>query len=337
MTEHQTLELGDVVLQSGMTYRNARLAYRTYGQLDAARSNAIVLNTPFGATHTDIEFWIGPGRALDPEQHFIVIPNMFGNGLSSSPSNTPPPFDCGRYPHFTVCDNVTLQHRLVAGALGIGRLRLAVGWSMGAQQAYHWAALYPEMVERLAAICGSARTSPHNFVFLEGVKAALTADAAYRDGWFHEHPVRGLRAMGRVYAGWALSQAFYREALWRKTGATSLEDYLVSAWEGNFLRRDANNLLAHIWTWQHADVSANDSYRGDFARALGAITARALVMPGATDLYFPVADSELEVRLMRNAELRPIPSLWGHRAGSNPFDPADSGFVDGALKGLLAS
>ncbi len=337
MADNQTLELGDVVLQSGMTYRNARLAYQTYGRLDAARSNAIVLNTPFGATHADVEFWIGPGRALDPEKYFIVIPNMFGNGLSSSPSNTPPPFDRGRYPHFSVCDNVTLQHRLVAGTLGIRRLRLAVGWSMGAQQAYHWAALYPEMVERLAALCGSARTSPHNFVFLEGVKAALTADAAYRDGWFHEHPVRGLRAMGRVYAGWALSQAFYREELWRKTGASSLEDYLVSAWEGNFLRRDANNLLAHIWTWQHADASANDLYRGDFARALGAITARALVMPGATDLYFPVADSELEVRLMRNAELRPIPSLWGHRAGSNPFDAADSGFVDGALKGLLAS
>jgi homoserine O-acetyltransferase len=337
MSDHQTLDLGDVVLQSGMTYRGARLAYKTYGRLDAERSNAIVFCTPFGASHADLEFWIGPDRVLDPDAYFIVIPSMFGNGLSSSPSNTPPPFDRGRYPQFTVFDNVTLQHRLVVGTLGIRRLRLAVGWSMGAQQAYHWAALYPGMVERLAAICGSARTSPHNFVFLEGVKAALTADGAYRDGWFHEHPVRGLRAMGRVYAGWALSQAFYREALWHKTGASSLEDYLVSAWEGNFLRRDANNLLAHIWTWQHADLSANDVYRGDFARALGAITGRALVMPGSTDLYFPVADSEAEVRQMLNAELRPIPSLWGHRAGSNPFDPADFGFVKDAVRQLLAS
>lgn len=336
MTDYQTFDLGNVVLQSGLTFRGAKLAYKTYGKLNADKSNAIVFNTPFGASHLDIEFWVKPGAALDPEKYFIVIPSMFGNGLSSSPSNTPAPFDRGRYPHFTVYDNVVLQHRLIAQELGIKKLKLATGWSMGAQQAYHWATIYPDMVERLAPVCGSARTSPHNFVFLEGVKAALTADAAYRDGWFHEQPVRGLRAMGRVYAGWALSQSFYREELWRQAGASSLEDFLVVGWEGNFLRRDANNLLAHIWTWQHADISANPTYKGDFKKALGAIKARAIVMPGATDLYFQVADSEIEVKNMGRAELRPIPSIWGHRAGNNNIHAADFKFVDDALKELLA-
>jgi len=336
MTDYELLDLGNVVLQSGLTYRGAKLAYKTFGKLNADKSNAIVFNTPFGAHHTDIEFWIKPGHALDPEKYFIVIPNMFGNGLSSSPSNTPAPFDRGRYPHFTQYDNVTLQHRLIHDTLGITRLKLAVGWSMGAQQAYHWAALYPDMVERVAPVCGSARIAPHNYVFLEGVKAALTADAAFRDGWFHEHPVRGLRAMGRVYAGWALSQTFYREELWRRTGASSLEDFLVVGWEGNFLRRDANNLLSHIWTWQHCDISANDRFKGDFKQALGAIKARAIVMPGDHDLYFQVADSRIEVSHMKNAELRPIPSVWGHRAGNNNIDAVDFRFVDDALKELLA-
>ena len=336
MTDYQTLELGDIALQSGLTFRGARLAYKTYGRLNADRSNAIVMNTPFGAHHTDIEFWIKPGLALDPEKYFIVIPNMFGNGLSSSPSNTPAPYDKGRYPNFTQFDNVTQQHRLVVDTLGIKRLKLALGWSMGAQQAYHWAAIYPDMVERIAAICGSAKTSQHNIVFIEGVRAALTCDAAYRDGWFHEHPVRGLRAMGRVYAGWALSQSFYRESEWRKLGASSLEDFLVMGWEGNFLRRDANNLVAHFWTWQHSDISANDIHKGDFEKALGAISARALVMPGQTDLYFQVADSEIEVRHMPNAELRVIPSIWGHRAGNNNQNPPDFAFINEALKELLA-
>jgi homoserine O-acetyltransferase len=80
---------------------------------------------------------------------------------------------------------------------------------MGGQQAYHWAALYPEMVERIAVVFGSARTAPHNLVFLEGIRYALMADPAWRDGYFAEAPVRGLRAMGRIYAGWALSQAFF--------------------------------------------------------------------------------------------------------------------------------
>ena len=142
--------------------------------------------------------------------------------------------------------------------------------------------------------------------------------------------------MGRVYAGWALSQAFYREELWRTTGASSLEDFLVQGWEGNFLRRDANNLLAHIWTWQRADISANEKYRGDLVAALKAIRARALIMPSETDLYFPVEDNRREVAHMPAAELRPIPSLWGHRAGMPAQNPADARFLNDSLKQLLA-
>jgi homoserine O-acetyltransferase len=261
---------------------------------------------------------------------------MFGNGLSTSPSNAPPPYDRGRYPHFTMYDNVVQQQRLVREVLGIERLKLVVGFSMGGQQAFHWGALFPEMVERIAPICGSARTSPHNFVFLEGVKAALTADPEWQDGWFARQPVRGLRAMGRVYAGWALSQAFYRERVWASLGYSSLEDFLVHGWEGNFLRRDANNLLAMLWTWQNADIAANEKYSGDLAKALGAIRAKAIVMPSETDLYFTVEDNRREVAQMPNAELRPIPSIWGHRAGNPTQNPADREFLNRALTELLA-
>jgi homoserine O-acetyltransferase len=119
------------------------------------------------------------------------------------------------------------------------------------------------------------------------VKAALTADDAYQGGWYEIQPAKGLRAMARVYAGWGFSQAFYREKLDLEMGFASLEDFLTGFWEGLFLPRDANNLLAMLWTWQKGDISANELYDGDFERALGAIKARAVVMPGQTDLYFP--------------------------------------------------
>src|ERR1041384_3200386 len=218
MPDYQIFEAGDVALQSGLTYRGAKLAYKTFGTLDAAKSNVIVYPTSYGAQHTDLEWQIGPGWALDPTKYFIVIMNKFGNGLSSSPSNTPPPFDRHRYPHFTMTDNVRVQQRLLAELFGIERVKLVYGFSMGAQQAFHWGALFADRVERIAPICGSARTSPHNFVFLEGVKAALTADPAWQDGWFATPPTRGFQAMGRVYAGGGLSQAFYREGLWRRIG-----------------------------------------------------------------------------------------------------------------------
>ena len=329
-------DAGDVVLQSGITHRGTRLAYTTWGTLNADRSNVILWLTPFGAHHTDIAFMVGPGKALDPDRWFIVTPNLFGNGLSSSPSNAKPPFDGSRWPHFTAADNVRVQQRFLREVFGIEQVALACGWSMGGIQAYHWAALFPQQVQRLAVLCGSARTSPHNRVFIDGVRHTLTADAHYQDGRFTAFPERGLRAMGRVYAGWAMSQTFYRQELWRQTGCSSLEDYLVAHWEGNFLRRDPANLLAMLWTWTHADISANPLYGGDLSKALAAIRARALIMPGTTDLYFQVEDNRLEVAQMPNATLLPIPSDWGHRAGMPAFNPADEAFIQQALKALLA-
>ncbi len=337
MTQPRTFALGDFALQGGMTLRGAQLSYTTYGTLSPAGDNAILYPTSYSAQHHDTEWLIGRGRVLDPARWFIIIPNQFANGLSSSPSNAGGAYDRGRWPNVTYLDNVEAQRRLLTEGLGIDRLALVYGWSMGGQQAYHWGALHPEMVERICVVCGSARTAPHNQVFIQGVRATLTADAAYRDGWFHETPLRGLRAMGRVYAGWALSQTFYREELWRGIGYSSLEDFLVSGWEGNYLRRDANNLLAQLWTWEHGDISANDRYRGDLRRALGSIRAKTLVMPGGSDLYFQVADNAREVPHIPYGRLKPIPSAWGHRAGNPAQNPEDERFIAKAVAELLAT
>lgn len=336
MTE-AVFEAGNVALQSGITLRGTKLVYKTYGTLAPDKSNVIVYPTSYSAQHTDIEWLIGPGRILDPTKYWIIVPNMLTNGLSTSPSNVAAPFDRGRFPLVTSYDNVKLQHRLLTEVFGIARIALVYGWSMGGQQAYHWASMYPEMVARACVLCGSARTSPHNHVFLEGVKSALMADPAWQNGWFVRQPLAGLRAMGRIYAGWALSQSFYREELWRQLGASSLEDFLIAGWEGNFQRRDANDLLAQLLTWQAGDIAANERFKGDLTAALGAIRARTLVMPGSTDLYFQVDDNALEVPKIANGKLLPIPSIWGHRAGNPSTNKDDERFIATAVRELLES
>lgn len=336
--DYATHDLGDVRLQGGATIRGCQMAYKTFGTLSAAKDNVVVYPTWYSAQHDGNEWLIGPDMALDPAKLFIVVPNMLGNGLSSSPSNTPEPYNGPRFPHVTATDNVRAQHRLITEKFGIEQVRLVTGWSMGALQTFHWGALFPDIVERIAPFCGSAKCSRHNFVFLEGVKAALTADAAFAGGWYKSKPETGLRAMARVYAGWGFSQAFYRQELDLKTlGYSSLEDFLVAFWEGFFLPKDANNLLAMLWTWQHGDISANELYEGDLRRALGAIKAKAFVMPGQTDLYLPPEDSEFEVAHMPNARLIPIPSVWGHFAGGPGTSPVDAAFIDSKLKELLES
>jgi homoserine O-acetyltransferase len=263
------------------------------------------------------------------------VPNLLGNGVSSSPSNTGGAFADGRFPPTTIYDNVMLQRLILSERYGVDRLRLAVGWSMGGQQVYQWAALFPDSVERLAVICGSARTSPHNWVFLAGMKAALTADADWRDGAYEQPPKRGLRAIGRAWAGWGMSQAFYRAEMFREMGYSSLEDFMVRYWEALYLSRDANNVLSMIDTWQRADISANPTFGSDFEAAMRAITAKAVLMPGATDLYFPPEDNELECELLADARVRAIPSVWGHYAGGGR-SPDDVAFIDRELSRLLA-
>jgi homoserine O-acetyltransferase len=327
-----TFELGDVPLQSGETLRDARIAYATHGELSAEGDNAVLFPTYYGGTHRENARLVGAGRALDPSRWFIVIPNLFGNGVSSSPSNhAPQPAE--RFPRVTIFDNVMCQERLLR-ALGVRSLRLAMGWSMGAQQAFHHAALFPDRVRSLLAICGSARTSPHNFVFLEGVKAALLADPDFDAGRYLTPPRRGLAAFGRVYAGWAYSQAFFRDRLYEKLGHASVEALLL-AWEADHLASDANDLLCVLGSWQAADISQNRTFGGDFARALAAITARAIVMPSSTDLYFPPEDSRREVSGMRSAELRPLQSDFGHVAGGPDRHAPDTAFVENAIRELL--
>lgn len=337
--DYKLYDLGDFRLQRGATLRGAKLAYKTFGTLSPAKDNAIVYPTWYSGQHPDNEWLIGKGMALDPDKYFIIIPNMLGNGLSSSPSNTPEPYNASRFPQITAYDNVRAQHQLVTEHFGITSLPLVTGWSMGALQTFHWGAMYPDMVERIAPFCGSAKCSRHNFVFLEGVKAALTADAAFNNGWYGDKkPEKGLRAMARVYAGWGFSQAFYRQELDLKAlGYSSLEDFLVAFWEGFFLPKDANNLLTMLWTWQNGDISDNELYNGDFRKALGAIKAKAYVMPGRTDLYFPPEDSEFEVAHMPNAKLIVFESVWGHFAGGPGTSPVDVKFLDEKLKELLNS
>lgn len=326
----------EFTLQGGETLAPVKLVYKTYGELAPGKDNVILFPTRFGATHEQNEFLIGPGRALDPARYFIVVPNLLGNGQSSSPANTPPPYDGPRFPRVTIHDNMQLQRRMLREEWGIEWLLLALGWSMGAQQAYEWASQVPAAVERLLVICGCARTAPHNIVFLESLRSALQADTVFAGGDYTKPPVAGLHAVGRIYAGWAYSQDWYREEGYRKMGYDSIEAYLPGYWDSLFEAREANHLMSMIDTWIHHDISANSLYEGNLDKALGAITARTCLLPCDHDLYFRVADNELELAHLRHGKLQVLESIWGHMAASGQHEP-DTQVIDQVIAGMLAS
>ncbi len=324
--------LGDLALQSGETLRGATLSWKSYGTLAPKKDNVLLYPTSYTAQHGDQEWLIAPDKVLDPSRWYVITPDMFGNGLSSSPSNTPD------YPQLvTTADNVRAQKRLLAEVFGVERLAGVYGFSMGAQQAYHWAALFPEAVACAIVVCGSARTSVHNKVFLKSLLATLEAAPEFVGGGrFSAEPRAHVRAFARIYAGWAMSQDWYRAGLHLQApGAASLEAFLDTVWEPGFSRRPAADLYAQASTWLASDISDNDLYGGDLVRALNAIQARVLLLPSRTDLYFPVADNASELPHLARAELRPIPSIWGHRAGSPTENDEDLQFLRAAVAAWL--
>ncbi|PSF38118.1 homoserine acetyltransferase [Aphanothece hegewaldii CCALA 016] len=321
-------------LQCGVILPEAQLIYQTYGELNSDRTNVILYPTSYGAQHTDLEWLIRPDRILDPTRWFIIIPNMFGNGLSSSPSNSTYILAKDGF-WFSHLDNIHAQEKLLREVFGIEHLALVYGWSMGAQQAYHWGALYSDRVEKIIALCGTARTTDHNKIFLMSLRSALTADPTWTGTRFDGIPERGFKTFARIYASFAASQEFYREGLYYSLGYTSLEDYLYRFWEASYRKRDPHNLLSMIDTWLNCDVSNNPIYQGNYQKALASIKAKTLVMPATTDLYFTPEDCQNEAKMIPNAEYLPITSIWGHRAGNPYQNHPDETFIREAVRDFL--
>jgi len=332
---HQTLELGDIRLQSGEVLPRAAIAYITLGALNEAGDNAIVMPTYYTGQHWNYTSIIGRGRALDPERYYIVIPNMFGNGLSTSPSNRRAEATNRPFPRITLFDNVLQQGRLVFEHLRVSQVALACGWSVGGMQAYQWATVFPGQVKRLLPFCASARTSNYNAVFLDGLKATMQADSNWQDDHCMRVPERGLRAFARIYVGWAYSEQFFRDGLYQELGFPTIEA-LFEDWENDHLRFDARDLVSMLETLRIANIGAIDRYGGNTELALKSIQARTVLVPCSTDRYFSVGDNQREAQWIPNCEVRVLNSPFGHCALSPGKVARDMEFLNRCLADLLS-
>ena len=324
--------------ESGAVLPEAHVVYGTYGHLNAARDNAVLLPSHYMAKLNGYEWLMGPDKALDPAKLFLITTELFGNGSSSSPSNTPEPFHGPRFPVMTIRDNVKAVHQLLMEDLKVSHLKAVIGFSMGAQQAFQWAVSYPTFADRIVATSGTAKTYGHGIVRLEGQIAAITADeVSLKGGDYTEEPQTGINAFGMVWAAWLYSPQWWRDELWRTNAkpGTTFED-VVNRFRTRFISgADANNLILQMRTWEKHDVGTTPEFGGDEKKALGSIKVPFLYMPSMTDQYFPVGDARYEAQFMHTVSLLPIPSLWGHPAGA-AADPVDAKFLNENISKFLA-
>ena len=325
--------LGRFRFACGLELEEAHLAYRVFGELAADGANLVLVPTAYGAWPEDFDWLVGP--ILDPRRWCVVVVSQFGNGRSSSPSNSAMGLAEGGW-HVSHVDNVRAQVRLLAEEFGVEAPALILGWSMGAQQGYHWAVLEPRRCRRLLAICGTARTTAHNRLFLLSLRHALTADRAWTGKRFEGEPLRGLHAFALIYASWAASQPFYRALPLAALGHTSVEAYVEQAWLPLYRRHDPHNLVAMLDTWLACDVAAAAGCAGNLAAALGRVRARVSVLACRQDLYFTPADCAAEAALIPGATFAVIDSVLGHRAGNPRDDPGVQARLRQALDTLVS-
>jgi homoserine O-acetyltransferase len=323
-------------LESGAVLPRATVMYATYGKPNADHSNVVLLPSHYMADAHGYDWLIGPGKALDPARYFLVATELFGNGKSSSPSNTPPPFDGPRFPVTSIRDNVEAVHRLLGEALGVHHLRAVIGFSMGGEQAFQWAVSHPDFMDRVVVTSATAKTWPHGIVRLESQIIAIQTDPTFAGGDYKQQPKKGLEAFGAVWAGWLFSQAWWREELWRSSsppGTTFAQ--VFDRFHSDFIPgADANDLILQMRTWEAHDVGTTPGFGGNTRRALASIKVPLLYMPSQTDMYFPVDDARYEAQFIPHATLAPIPSLWGHTAGA-ASNPADAKFLNKTIGAFM--
>lgn len=329
--------LGEFPLEDGGTIPDLKLAYNTFGVLNDAKDNAIVIPTWFSGTSKDYESYIGEDRALNPQEYFIILINQIGNGLSSSPHNSPAPIAMSDFPNVRIGDDVRAQHKFITEKYGIEEIALVIGGSMGAQQTYEWAVRYPDMVKRAAPIAGTAKNTVHDFLFTKTLNEAITSDSGWNGGNYSSHTevAEGLKRHADIWAVLGFSTEFYQQEKWKLFGVNSAEELTEGFLQPFFQSMDPNNLLTMAWKWQRGDVSRHTD--GNLAAALSSIKAKVFVMPINEDMFFPVRDCEAEQKLIPNSELKVINSICGHFGlfGAEGADYHNQ--IDNYLKELLAS
>lgn len=336
--EYELISIGELELEEGGVIPDCQLAVATFGTLNSAKDNAILVSTWFSGTHQAWrEVYIGEQHALNPETYFIICVNQIGSGLSTSPHNAAGAnagLSMSSFPDIRIGDNVVAQERLVREHYGVDRLALVVGGSMGAQQTYEWAVRFPDKVLRAAPIAGTAQNTPDDYLIAEVMREQIQSDPGWNGGDYASNAevLDGLTRLAHIWAIKGFSTEFWKQEVWRALEFDSKEAFLAGFLEPYFTAMDPNALLTQSWAWQRGDVARHTG--GDLAAALGRITAKTFVMPIALDQLFPPQDCQAEAELIPDAEFRVIDDVLGH-LGLFGVAPTYMEQVDRHLRELL--
>lgn len=318
----QYAELNRCPLDSGAIIENCRLGYRTLGTLNAARDNAILFPMWLTGRSGEIGALVGPGpgHLFDTTQYFVVVVDPFGNGVSSSPSNSKGQPGIA-FPVFTIRDMVRAEERLVRDTLHLPHLRAVVGQSMGGMQAFEWAVDAPATMDRIVSIVGTPQLSSADLFLWSAEKQALESDPGYAGGHYLRNPALPLVAYIHQMN---LSTPEYRVD---HTTREQVPQFLKQTVEQMQAGTDANDYLRQL----EAMLSQDIAHGGSMYAAVRAIEAKLLVIAAQQDHMANPAPA-LAVARLAGAQTLVLTSDCGHMAPGCEMDkvlPVVGAFLNG--------
>lgn len=304
--------------EGGGVLPELHIAYHTWGKPNAEQDNIVWIAHALTGNSDAASWWpglVGESRLLDPDKYFIVCANVIGScygstGPASIDPRTGQPYGLD-FPLLTIRDMVR-AHRLLQRHLGIRRIRLGIGGSMGGQQIIEWAASEPELFDRIALLATNARHSPWGIAFNESQRMAIMADPTVQE----KHPEAGAKGLEAARAVAILSYRHYHTYHRTQLDPThdKIEDFLAGSYQRYQGEKLRNRFHAHAYLTLSRAMDSHNVGRGreSVENALAQIRKPALVVAIQSDVLFPPEEQYFIARHLPEAQVETIESLYGH-------------------------
>jgi homoserine O-acetyltransferase len=285
-------KLGDFTLESGQVIKDCSLGYRTFGALDAKKTNAILIPTWFTGRSADLAGLIGPGKLFDDSAYFLILADAIGNGVSTSPTNSAAQLG-DKFPAFTIADMVRAQHQFLTKTLGIAHLRAVTGISMGGMQTFQWMTLFPDFMDRAIPIVGTPRQTAFDTLLWSTERLVIDTIP---------DKTRAMKIVGDIHCfAWTTPNGV--NTIVPPEALDGLKNGVMTLDTVNFTRQ-LDAMLGH-------DITR--PYGGSMKKTAAAIHTKALVIVASQDHMVNPAPA-LELAGIMGAEILKITSDYGHAA-----------------------
>lgn len=300
--QQQFATLGDFKLESGEILRDCRVGYRTFGQLNATKSNVILFPTWAGGKTAQMTGSVAPGSMADSSKYYVILVDALANGVSSSPSNSKLQPHM-HFPKITMRDMVRSQHEMLTKVLHIEHLKAVMGVSMGGMQTFQWMYEYPDFMDDAIPIVGSPRLAAYDLIHWQAQLDAIENDAAWNKGDYTKNPARAAEyEFGAILLG---TPAHYNQTHTREQAMADLAKAIAGN-EGS----DANDKIRQTEAMMSLNIAA--PFGDSLEKAAAALKPKTLVIVDKED-HTVTPQPAIQFANLSHAELIEIDDGCGHQ------------------------